>query len=133
LFVRKAALAEETVDTLLAAVPVGTTFEVRKGKVKDGKGNEVDGEIPYLKLPGEGSQAMSFTDAKEKIPALKGLRSADPKAPGGTQQIEFVQQGTDGATTNVFDRIREEAKQRDEAAKAIPAVTPAEDRLARLR
>lgn len=77
-FVKAAGLHEETVDTLVAIPDLkGAKFEVKKGKIKDGKGNDVDGEIAYITLPGDNQTAMKFDDAKEKVPVLKGLRAAE--------------------------------------------------------
>lgn len=117
---KAAGLADEAVDTLIAIPALqGAKFEVRKGKVKDAKGNEVEKDIPYLTLPGENQTAMKFEDAKEKVPALKGLAVAAPPRQDNRGQSFVVQtNGGTEPTKDIFAQIREE-----QAAKNKPAET----------
>lgn len=92
-YAEAAGLAAEAVDTLIAIPALqGATFEVKAGKTKNDKGEEVDAQIAYVTLPGEGQSAIPHTEAIEKVPALKGLR---PAAPVKDQQPprSFVPQG----------------------------------------
>lgn len=128
-FAKAAGLADEAVDTLVALPGLqGASFEVRKGKVKDAKGNEVDGDVAYLKLTGE-EKFMSFADAKEKLPALKGLQMATPtstKAP-----LQIIPQGTEGngGGSSLYDGIREKVKAKNAPAPDAPKVKSMEERL----
>lgn len=112
-FAKAAGLHEETVDTLIAIPQLANaTFETKKGKVKNKANLEVDGEIAYITLAGNGEKPMTLQELQEKVPAVKGLRMAE----AGTQQTQggqsFVPQGggTGGDTKsgNVFERIRNE-------------------------
>jgi hypothetical protein len=110
-FAKASGLHEETVDTLIAIPQLANaTFEVRKGKVKNKSGVEVDGEIGYIKLAGNDEKAMTLTDLQEKVPAVKGLRLAE----SGTQPTggqNFVPQGGGSGGDkpgNIYDRIRAE-------------------------
>jgi hypothetical protein len=133
-FAKAAGLADESVETLIELPALsGATFEVRKGKVKNATGQEVDGDIAYLTLTGDGQKAMTFTDALDKIPLLKGLRM---QGPGGTPTpgVPFVVQGAPAAPNggsggDVFAQIRAEGAQKTEAAKTAPVVRPIEERL----
>lgn len=126
-FARAAGLADESVDTLMAIPALqGATFEVRKGKVKNEKGVEVDADIAYVTLPGENQKEMTFVEARDQVTALKGLATAAPvqQKPAGAN---YVPQGTAGGSeggSSVYDRIRAEvaAKQPkpDEKPKDIP-------------
>ena len=129
-FVRTAGLHEDVIDTLIAIPELrGATFEVRKGKIKDGKGKEVDGLLPYIKLPGE-DKAMSFEDAKEKVPALKGLRTAEP-GKTAERKVGFVDQGGEGKKSGSrFDHIREEVQNKYKPKE--PSATPARSAYERL-
>lgn len=116
-FAKAAGLHDETVDTL-TAIPAlqGAKFEVRKGKVKDAKGQEVDGEIAYLTLAGENQTAMKFDDAKEKVPALKGLRVAESKGSEGSAARLFVPQG--GTETRTSEEPKQETDPLNAAIEA---------------
>ncbi len=119
-FAKAAGLADVSVDTLLA-IPgfKGAKFEVRKQKVKDGKGKETEVNVPYVTLAGEGQKAMKFSDAQEQVPAAKGLQLAG-KGTDKPKGTEFVQQGADdkggGKDGNVYDKIRTEAADEKKAA-----------------
>lgn len=121
-FIKAVGLAEDTVETLIALPALqGAVFEVKKGKIKDKAGKEVDGDVGYITLAGEKQKAMSFDEAKEQIVALKGLRSADPNQPAG---VPFVKQGSEGAP--VGNTLLENAlKKNKEEATAGNAIRPA--------
>jgi hypothetical protein len=121
----------DAVDMLVALPDLkDAKFEVRDGKVKDGKGKEVDGKVGYLTLAGNDEKEMDYEAALKKVPALKGLRPADPPAPvkGGRaassgQPLNFAPQGGTGSGAaansgkNTWQKIREE-----EQGKGRPAV-----------
>lgn len=134
-FAKAAGLADEAVDTLVAIPALqGATFAVKKGKVKDAKGQEVDGEIAYLTLPGDDAKELKFEDAKEQVPALKGLRNST-STDGRRNGAPFVQQpagGDDKGGKTVYDRIREQRAPKAPTAedKKVP---PIEQRLGMVR
>lgn len=129
-FVKAAGLASESVDTLVALPALkDAKFEVRKVKVKDNAGNETEQEVAYLTLAGDGEKAMTFSDAGDKISALKGLRTAEPEKGGQQNGTRYVQQGSGsqnkGSKSSTFDRIRESAKaKKEETAKQETTKTP---------
>lgn len=119
-FAKAAGLADEAVDTLVAIPALqGASFEIRKGKVKDAKGQEVEADVAYVTMPGENQKPLTFTEAQEQVPALKGLRTAEPTTSRPATGVPFVPQsgGGDNKPGNRFDRIREER-----AAAKKPAV-----------
>lgn len=125
-FVKAAGLHDETVDTIVALPTLqGAKFEVRQVEKDDGKGGKVKVPVAYLTLAGEGQKAMSFSDAQNEVPVLKGLRRADANNGGGTNNtvnsnnsassgapvVEFVAQSggeSGGNSSSVYDRIRAE-------------------------
>lgn len=116
-FVKVAGLAEDAIETLVAIPALaGAELEVREVKAKDSDEKEL---VPYIKLPNE-DKAMTFAEAQEKVPALKGLRPAEPagKDTGGPG-VKFINQGepnTGGKPgETIYDKIRREAKEREEA------------------
>lgn len=129
-FVKAAGLADETVATLVAIPDLkDATFEVRKVKVKDDKGQEVEKDVAYVKLAGENQKAMTFEDAQKQVPALKGLRLATPTEEKPGQN--FVPQGggeNKSKPGTVYDKIR---KDREEAKKPqeVKPGSSVEDRL----
>lgn len=124
-FAKAAGLADEAVDTLVAIPTLkNAKFEVRKGKVKNDKGAEVDGDVAYITLEGEGKTAMSFEKAVEAVPALKGLA----RATGGTPPtgVLYVPQGGDGKGGNEKSTVVDEEIKRIRArAEAPNALRPA--------
>src|SRR5690606_5376614 len=134
-FAKAAGLAEEAVPALIAIPALkDATFEVRKTKQKNTQGQEEEVEVPYLTPAGEGQAALTFEDAKEKFPELKGLRTAEaPKNDGGPRRVQFVQQGSknNGGNGSVYDRIRAEAESRNtpKDKDAKPPVVALEERL----
>jgi hypothetical protein len=109
-FAGAAGLASETVGVLLAIPALQEAkFEIRKDK-------------PFI-VQKDGT-ALSFEDAKEKIPELKGLRPA-------TNEVGFIKQGGDrsGGAGSIYDKIRNQRKQEQEAAVKAPAVKSLEERL----
>lgn len=120
-FAQAAGLAEEAVDTLMSLPALkDAKFEVRTKKGEDDK--EV--QTPYITLAGEGEKAMSFSDAQEKVPVLKGLRAAAPngdgKGDGEKPPVPFVKQSGDqkgkGEGENLYDKIRKTAEAKKETA-----------------
>lgn len=123
-FVKAAGLADEAVDTLVAIPALkNAKFEVRKGKVKNDKGVEVDGEVAYVTLEGEGKSAMSYDKAIEAVPALKGLaRATTPPSEGA----RFVPQGGEStAGTEKKSTADDHIKRMQERANAPNALRPA--------
>jgi hypothetical protein len=115
-FAATAGLAPEAVDTL-TAIPAlkGAKFEVRS--VKNDKGDDVN--VAYVTLEGENQKAMKYEDAVERVPSLKGLRTAtkeDDKS--GTK---FGPQGgpggEKGGQENVYAKIRKDAEDRKKAGE----------------
>ena len=133
-FAQAAGLAEEAIDTLIAIPDLnGARFEVRKKK--NDRDEEI--EVPYLTLAGENQVAMSFEDAKEKVPVLNGLRSAlieEPeRAPG---KRNFVPGGGGGGGDKggtIYDKIRQEAANKQKVAKEQSDSRSIEDRLGMVR
>jgi hypothetical protein len=134
-FVRASGLSEDSVETLIAIPALkDAKFEVRKGKVRDRNGIEKDGDVGYITLAGDNQKAMTITDAREQVPALKGLATA------GTQSTErkgteFVQQGggtgTEGGT--VYDRIRQQKAAKPAEDTTKQTVKPIQERLGMTR
>jgi hypothetical protein len=125
-FAKAAGLADETVGVLLAIPALqDAKFEVRKGKVKDKNGVEVDGDIPFI-VKKDG--AVSFEEAKKTIQELNGLRERTPDTPDA---LNFHKQGGPGGggAQNVFARIRAQREEEQKAAKEAPAVKSLEERL----
>jgi hypothetical protein len=115
-FAATAGLAPEAVDTL-TAIPAlkSAKFEVRS--VKNDKGDDVN--VAYVTLEGENQKAMKYEDAVERVPSLKGLRTAtkeDDKS--GTK---FGPQGgpggEKGGQENVYAKIRKDAEDRKKAGE----------------
>ncbi len=140
MFAKLAGLAEVAVDALVAIPDLSeATFEVKKGKVKDKAGKEVETDLPYMTLAGvdgAAGESLLFTDAQERFPALKGLRLATKEEIQGTPPIvPFIDSGAPGheQTGDVYTKIREEAaarqKKKDEAASYEPGKSPLEGRL----
>lgn len=133
-FAKAAGLADETVDTLIALPALqGADFSVEKGKVKNDRGVEEEKDIAFVTLPGEEGKAgekLKFADAQEKVPALKGLRTAEA-APPQKQNVGFVKQGggSEGGSTTIYDRIRQQREAEKKASEEKPKVKPIEERL----
>jgi hypothetical protein len=113
-FAKVAGLAEETVDTLIAIPALqNAVFSIKK---KD------DEEKPYIRLD---DKDLSFEEAQEQIPALKGLRPAE------TPRHSFLKQsgetGKPGGT--VFDRIRANREAELKSAAEKPKTLSVEERL----
>lgn len=140
-YVRAAGLAEETVDTLISLPDLAdVAFEVKTGKVKDAKGQEVDGKLPYLVITDDkgAKENIDFGKAQERFPALKGLKTAEPVK--GSQQRptpNFVQQSPGdkgGASETLYDRIRRERKEHQEKEAArLKDAKSVDERLGRVR
>ena len=134
-FAKAAGIHEDAVDAMLELPALqGAKFEVRKGKVKNEKGEEVEAELPYITMSGENQKAMQYGDAIDTIPALKGLKQADKTPPQGGSPRSWVPQGGDkrqGGET-VFDQIRREAAEKNnpqQQQNKQPAAATIEDRL----
>lgn len=114
-FARAVGLAEESVDTMIAIPGLNNaSYEVKTKKVKNEKGEEVEQTVGYIKLP-DSDKAMSFSDAQEAVPALRGLRLAEPEKSQGPQRQRFIQQkGQEGGDdkNSLYERIRQEEQQR---------------------
>lgn len=129
-FAKVAGLADEAVDTLIAIPALeGATLEVKKSKVKNDKGVEVEQEVGYITLAGENQKALSFTEAQEQVPALKGLRTASPTE-DKSEPRKFVQQNgnVNVEAKNVYDKIRAEKEEKFKAQEKTK-VRSLEDRL----
>jgi hypothetical protein len=129
-FANVVGLAPEAVDTLIAIPALqGAKFEVRKGKVKNKAGQEVDGEVGYITLPGDNQRATTFADSLEAVPALKGLARATTSGTSGESGRDWTAQGggTEGKGGSIYDQIRAEkqAAQQGHAPAATSATTPA--------
>jgi len=133
-FAQAAGLAEEAVDTLIAIPDLsGAKFEVRKKK------NDRDEMVatPYLTLAGENQVAMSFEDAKGKVPVLNGLRAASieqPEKVAGTRN--FVPGGGGGGGDKggtIYDKIRQEAENKQKVVQEQSVSRSIEDRLGMVR
>lgn len=73
---------EETVATLLDMRSLdGAKIELKKEKGKDAKGAEVEMDVPYVTLAGDGAQPQKFSEFAANTPQLKGLKveAADRK------------------------------------------------------
>jgi hypothetical protein len=115
-FAKAVNLAEESIDTLLAIPALeNAVFEVKKAK---------DGDKAVITLD---NKSFTFDEAKEEIPALKGLRSAEPGKPGS---VRYLQQGAaeEGGSpdASVYEKIRAEKKKEQESR---PKVKTLEERL----
>jgi len=133
-FAKAAGLAEQAVDTLIAIPDLnGAKFEVRKKK--NDKDEEV--EIPYLTLAGENQVAMSFEDAKGKVSVLNGLRAAsleEPrKSPGKMNFVPSGGGGGGGKGVTIYDKIRQEAEDKQQTAQKQSDSRSVEDRLGMVR
>jgi len=134
-FVKAAGLAEETVDTLVAIPDLeSAVFEVKKGKVKNKAGEEVDAEIPFITVVGadDTKETLDFAKALERFPALKGLRLAEQKGDAVSAVLPFVPQGSGehaAVSGSIYDKIRADAKKKKEAAEADQSGAPVEARL----
>lgn len=113
-FAQAAGLAPEAVDTLIAIPALqGAKFEVREAKNDEGK----ETQVAYITLDGENQKAMKYEDAIERIPALKGLRTATEESPRGTDFVPRGSTGNDkGGQDSVYDRIRKDAEARKKAS-----------------
>lgn len=122
-FIRAAGLAEETVDTLISLPALSSaTFEVKKEKVTDDRGRETETTLPFIVLTDDDGkeQRFAYDKAQETFPALRGLKSAAPEKPGQQTTPRFVQQSPGdkgGSSETVFDRIRREKAEEQEAAR----------------
>lgn len=120
-FVKAVGIHDDAVDALLDLPALqGATFEVRKGKIKNDKNEEVDAEIGYITLAGENQKAMAYSDALDKVPSLKGLKQAE--AASTTAQPTgkpFVKQGSGAGAgaKSKWDQIREEEAAKQKKAK----------------
>lgn len=126
-FAKVAGLAPEAVDTLVAIPALqGAKFEVRKGKVKNKAGQDVDGEIGYITLAGDNQKASTLTDMLETVPALKGLARSSASGTPGESGREWTEQGggAESRAGSIFDQIREEA-QKKQTPPVTTAATPA--------
>lgn len=117
-FAKAAGFADEAVDALIDIPALkDAKFEIRTKK-DDKTGKDV--QVPYITLAGEGQKAMALDDAREKVPALKGLKTAEPDKGGSGKG--FVQQGSQQGTTQSTDRsqrlnaIRDEVQAREKAS-----------------
>jgi len=133
-FAQAAGLAQEAVDTLIAIPDLsGAKFEVRK---KKNDRDEMVG-IPYLTLAGENQVAMSFEDAKEKVPVLNGLRAASLGEPEKLpSKMNFVPSGGGGGGDKggtIYDKIRQEAENKQKTAQKQSDSRSVEDRLGMVR
>lgn len=136
-FAKVAGLAAEAVDTLVAIPDLATAvFEVKKGKVKNAAGQEVEADLPYITVAGEGDskETLLFTDALEKFPALKGLRMAAPgeNKPPATV-VPFTPQVPGDHTAppdDLYAGIRADAAARQKARTEQPkGAVPLEERM----
>ena len=124
-FAQAAGLAEEAVDTLIA--------------IPDLSGAKFDEMVatPYLTLAGENQVAMSFEDAKGKVPVLNGLRAASieqPEKVAGTRN--FVPGGGGGGGDKggtIYDKIRQEAENKQKVVQEQSVSRSIEDRLGMVR
>jgi len=136
-FVKAAGLADTAVDALISMPQLaGAKFEVRTAKVDDGKGGQKDQPTAYLTLAGEGQTAMKFSDAEEKVPALKGLARASTNASadtnnggagaswGGTGGTGSSGAGGTGGKT-MIDSILEQMNKNSSAPNALSPVAAA--------
>ena len=126
-FARVAGIHEDAVDTLVAIPQLkGAKFEVRKGKVKNKHGKEVDGEVGYLTLAGEKEKEMTVDEAREKVTALKGLRTADPASSKVTDRVQppnfAVQSGGSDKSgeEDVYTRIRNRGQPQVTIPESVP-------------
>ena len=118
-FAGQAGLANEAIDVLVSLPALkGAKYELRTKTSKNDAGAETKVITPYVTLAGEGEKAMSFEDAQEKVPALKGLRVADEEKTveeDGTP-TSYLQQGSVGKKKStstgkaaVYEKIRTDA------------------------
>lgn len=122
-FAKAAGLADEAVETMVAIPALEKAgFEVKTEKVKDSvTGKETEMEVAYITLPtedGKSTETLSFDKAKEKVPALKGLRSAETEKQPDKPGLNFVPQGGgdgNGQKGTVYDRIRQERQNEKKA------------------
>lgn len=86
---------DETVATLLDMRSLeGAVFEVKTEKVDD-KGKQVDGQVPYVTLAGEGQKPQKLAEFAAASPQLKGLRTeASSGAGAGSGGTPWPAQGS---------------------------------------
>lgn len=137
-FAKAVGLADESVETMVAIPGLkDASFEVRTRKQKNEKGEEVEVQVGYVKLP-DSEKAMSFEDAKEVVPALRGLRVAEPEQGSGGSRTQFIRQsGNEGEgdpKAALYERIRkEEAERAAKAAQKDQRVKSLEERMGMAR
>jgi hypothetical protein len=132
-FAKAVGLAEDSVEALVAFPALkDATFEVKKGKVRGADGIEVDGDIGYITLAGDGEKPMEFSAAQEKVAALKGLKTSSGTPEPTGVVFPALGDGTKGAPKNVYDKIRADAEARTKADEKKPAPRSARDRLGML-
>lgn len=115
-FAKATGLVDDSVETLIVLPQLKEAkFEVKKGKIKNEQGVEIDGDIGYITLAGDGQKALTFSEAREQVPALKGLSFAS----GTTepQRTSFVPQGGEKSKPGtIYENIRKEAAERQKKA-----------------
>lgn len=107
----------------------GATYSVAKEKVRDASGKEVESEVGYITLAGDGQKPMRLADfAKANLPALLSLGAAGNG--GGTSRAAPEQRGggSPAASTasTLLERAKEANKQRADAPNPLrpaPATT----------
>lgn len=109
---------EETTATLLDMRSLdGAKLEIKKEKGKDAKGAEVDVEVPYVTLAGDGKQPQKFSEFAAATPQLKGI-----KVEGGTPAAPhraFPRQSAEGAPASSGSREEEAPQKRRSSAYSL--------------
>ena len=98
---------EDTVVTLLDMRSLdGATVELKPEKGKDKAGKDVDVQVPYVTLAGEGQKPQKFAEFASAAPQLKGIRtdaSGNGNGTGGEGRFVAEQRGTGNGQRTVTD------------------------------
>jgi len=92
---------EDTVATLLDMNSLnGATVEMKTEKVTGKDGKQVDEQVPYVTLAGEGQKQQKFAEFAAAAPQLKGIRTeSGGTAFGGDGRSAPEQRGHPGGAT----------------------------------
>lgn len=93
----------------------GAKFEVKKEKVKDGTGAEVETDVPYVTV--KDGQPAKFSDFAAQTEALKGIRTSAED--GKTDDKTYISQVTGGGKSGGYDPAKEgrEMAEKQKASK----------------
>jgi hypothetical protein len=119
---------EDTVATLLDMNSLnGATVELKTEKVTDKDGKQVDEQVPYVTLAGEGQKPQKFAEFATASPQLKGIRMDGGNGNGTGDTFRGVpdQRGLGGGLPPVSGGVDALIAANQAAAKAGNPVAPA--------